>query len=138
MLRERLDPRKDPFHRHAEVALFTAWKQRQLVGRTSATIDQNWLTTWNGHFGYFDTVDDVEVARALLRSAEEWLRSRGMRRMNGPMSLSANHDVGVLVDGFEHPPAVDMGHSRSWQGPLAEAGSSRCIARSSLIPNRRA
>lgn len=124
MLRERLDPAKDPFHGHAEVVLFTAWKEGKLVGRTSATVDQNWLATWGdetGHFGYFDTVDDVEVARALLREAEGWLRSRGMKRMNGPMSLSANHDVGVLVDGFEHPPVVDMGHSRSWQGALAEA-----------------
>jgi hypothetical protein len=82
------------------------------------------LATWNdetGHFGYFDTVDDIEVATALLRSAEEWLRSRGMKRMNGPMSLSANHDVGVLVDGIDHPPVVDMGLSRRWQGALAEA-----------------
>jgi hypothetical protein len=124
MLRERLDPAKDPFYRHADVALFTAWKHGRLVGRTSATVDRTWLETWRddtGHFGYFDTLDDVEVASALLGAAEEWLRSRGMKRMNGPMSLSANHDVGVLIDGFEHPPVVDMAHSRSWQGALAEA-----------------
>ncbi|HYP90894.1 MAG TPA: hypothetical protein VEQ59_22160, partial [Polyangiaceae bacterium] len=124
MLRERLDPAKDPFHRHADVALFTAWKHGRLVGRTSATIDRSWLETWHddtGHFGYFDTIDDVEVASALLGAAQDWLRDRGMKRMNGPMSLSANHDVGVLIDGFDHPPVVDMGHSRSWQGALAEA-----------------
>lgn len=124
MIRERLDPAKDPFHRHAEVALFTAWKDGALVGRTSATIDRTWLDTWHddtGHFGFFDTKDDPEVASALLREAEAWLRARGMKRMNGPMSLSANHDVGVLVSGNEHPPVVDMGHSRVWQGALAEA-----------------
>jgi hypothetical protein len=60
------------------------------------------------------------VASALLQAAEDWLRRRGMRRMNGPMSLTANHDVGVLIDGFEHPPVVDMAHSRSWQAALAE------------------
>ena len=37
------------------------------------------------------------------------------------MSLCANHDVGVLVEGFEHPPVIDMGHSRTYQGALAEA-----------------
>jgi hypothetical protein len=124
MLRERLHPDKDPFHRHAEVALFTAWKHGKLVGRTSATVDQSWLSTWQdqtGHFGYFDTIDDVDVARALLGAAQDWLRARGMQRMNGPMSLSANHDVGILIDGFEHPPVVDMGHSRRYQGALAEA-----------------
>jgi hypothetical protein len=124
MLRDRLNPAKDPFYRHAEVTLFTAWKHGKLVGRTSATVDQTWLRTWQdatGHFGFFDTLDDLEVAQALLSAAEGWLRSRGMQRMNGPMSLTCNHDVGVLVDGFDHPPVVDMGHSRRWQGALAEA-----------------
>lgn len=124
VLGERLDPAKDPFHRHAEVALFTAWKDGRLVGRTSATVDKFWLDTWKddtGHFGYFDTIDDPEVARALLQAAEDWLRSKGMKRMNGPMSLSANHEIGLLVEGFDDPPCLDMGHSRKWQGALAEA-----------------
>lgn len=91
MIGNRLDPKKEPFHRHAEVALFTAWKDERLVGRTSATVDRTWLETWKddtGHFGFFDTIDDVDVARALLSEAEAWLRERGMKRMNGPMSLS--------------------------------------------------
>jgi hypothetical protein len=121
---DRLDPKKEPFHRHADVALFTAWKDGHLVGRTSATVDRSWLETWKddtGHFGYFDTIDDIEVARALLAEAETWLKARGMKRMNGPMSLSANQEVGLLVDGFEYPPVLDMGHSRRYQGALAEA-----------------
>src|SRR5262249_46305451 len=32
-----------------------------------------------------------------------------------------NHEIGLLVDGFEHPPVLDMGHSRRYQGALAEA-----------------
>ena len=124
MIGDRLNPKKEPFHKHAEVALFTAWKDGRLVGRTSATVDRVWLDTWKddtGHFGYFDTVDDVEVARALIAEAEAWLKARGMKRMNGPMSLSASQEVGVLVDGFEHPPVLDMAHSRRYQGALAEA-----------------
>jgi hypothetical protein len=124
MIGDRLNPKKEPFHKHAEVALFTAWKDGRLVGRTSATVDRVWLDTWKddtGHFGYFDTVDDVEVARALVAEAEAWLKTRGMKRMNGPMSLSASQEVGLLVSGFEHPPVLDMGHSRSYQGALAEA-----------------
>lgn len=124
MIGDRLDPKKDPFHRHAEVMLFTAWQNGRLVGRTSATVDRSWLDTWKddtGHFGYFDTIDDVDVAKALLGEAEAWLKARGMKRMNGPMSLSANQEVGVLIDGFEHPPVLDMGHSRRYQGALAEA-----------------
>jgi hypothetical protein len=123
MIKERLDPKKDPCHEHMDVALFTAWKDGALVGRVSATVDRAWLDQWKdgtGHFGYFDTVDDEAVARALLDRAEEWLRGKGMTRVNGPMSLSANHEIGLLVDGFAHPPVLDMGHSRSYQGALAE------------------
>jgi hypothetical protein len=124
MIEERLNPKRDPLYQHAEVALFTAWKEGQLAGRISATVDQAWLSTWNdatGHFGYFDTIDDTEVARALVEHAAAWLREKGMRRMNGPMSLGANQEVGILVDGFEHPPMLDMSHSRPYQGALAEA-----------------
>lgn len=123
MIKERLDPKKDPSHAHMDVALFTAWKNGALVGRVSASVDRAWLDLWKdetGHFGYFDTIDDEEVARALLAHAEAWLRGKGMKRVNGPMSLSANQEIGILVDGFEHPPVLDMGHSRAYQGGLAE------------------
>lgn len=120
---KKLNPAKHPFYKHAEVALFTAWRDGKCVGRVSATVDRAWLDLWKddtGHFGYFDTIDDEEVARALLSKAEEWLRSKGMKRVNGPMSLNANQEIGLLVDGFEHPPSLDMAHSRRWQGALAE------------------
>ena len=43
-----------------------------------------------------------------------------MKRMNGPMSFSATQEIGVLVEGFDYPPSVEMGHSRDYQGALAE------------------
>jgi hypothetical protein len=121
---EKLHPKKDPFYAHAEVALFTARKDGKLVGRVSATVDQAWLGLYHddtGHIGYFDTIDDLEVAKALLDRAEAWLRERKMKRVNGPMSFNANQEIGLLVDGFEHPPQLDMAHSRPWQGKLIEA-----------------
>jgi hypothetical protein len=120
---DRLNPKKEPFYRHGEVALFTARKRGRLAGRISATVDWAWLNTWRddtGHFGYFDTVDDIEVARALLEAAEAWLRQRGMKRMNGPMSLSANQEIGMLIEGFDEPPQIDMGHARRYQSELTE------------------
>lgn len=123
-LRDRLNPAKNPFFEHADAMLFTAWRGGRLVGRCSASVDRQWLTTWDddtGHFGFFDTVDDPAVARALLEAAEGWLRERGMKRVNGPMSLGANEEIGLLVDGFEHPPVLMMPHSRPHQGALVEA-----------------
>jgi hypothetical protein len=123
MISERLDPKKDPAHKHLDAMLFTARKDGKLVGRVSASVDRAWLATWKdstGHFGYFDTIDDEEVGAALLARAEEWLRTKQMKRVNGPMGLNANQEIGMLIEGFEYPPCVDMAHSRSYQGAIVE------------------
>ncbi|MCB9666663.1 MAG: GNAT family N-acetyltransferase [Myxococcales bacterium] len=123
-LRERLTPEKNPFFAHAEATLFTAWRDDQLVGRCSAQIDREHLRIYQdktGFFGFFDTLDDQEAGRALLRHAEDWLKKRQMTRIRGPLSLSMNEEVGLLVDGFEHPPAIMMAHSRPHQGDIVEA-----------------
>lgn len=123
-LRDRLNPAKNPFFQHASGVLFTAWRDGRPVGRISAQIDREHLRIYDddvGFFGFFDTVDDEEVARTLAGRAERWLRERGMKRMRGPLSLSINEETGLLVDGFAHPPFPMMGHSRPYQAGLAEA-----------------
>jgi hypothetical protein len=123
-LKERLDPRKNPFFQRAEATLFTAWKDGRVVGRCSAQIDREHLRVWKdktGFFGFFDTIDDVEVGRALLSRAEQWLEARAIKRMRGPMSLYVNEEVGILVEGFDTPPSLMMGHSRDYQGKICEA-----------------
>jgi hypothetical protein len=122
-LSERLHPKKNPFFQRAEATFFTAWRDGKLVGRCSAQIDREHIRVWNddtGFFGFFDTVDDLEVATALLDSAKAWLKARGMKRMFGPFSLYVNEEVGVLVEGFDTPPAMMMAHSRAYQGALLE------------------
>jgi GNAT superfamily N-acetyltransferase len=121
---DRLTPEKNPFFEHAEVALFTAWKDGKAVGRISAQIDHEHLRIHEdnaGFFGFFDTVDDQEVASALIAAAEDWLASRGMTVMRGPFSLSINEETGLLVEGFDSPPTIMSPHHRSYQGALAEA-----------------
>jgi hypothetical protein len=120
---DRLTPDKNPFFEHAEVALFTAWKDGNPVGRISAQIDHEHLRIHKdnaGFFGFFDTIDDQEVASALIAAAEEWLAARGMTAMRGPFSLSINEETGMLVEGFESPPTIMSPHHRSYQGALAE------------------
>jgi hypothetical protein len=120
---DRLTPKKNPFFEHAEVALFTAWKDGKAVGRISAQIDHEHLRIHKdnaGFFGFFDTVDDQEVASALVAAAEAWLVDRGMTVMRGPFSLSINEETGMLVEGFDSPPTIMSAHHRPYQGALAE------------------
>ncbi|UCF47519.1 MAG: hypothetical protein JSU89_10115 [Myxococcales bacterium] len=120
---DRLTPEKNPFFEHAEVALFTAWKDGNPVGRISAQIDHEHLRIHEdnvGFFGFFDTIDDQEVASALVAAAEKWLAARGITVMRGPLSLSINEETGMLVEGFESPPTIMSPHHRWYQGALAE------------------
>lgn len=121
-VRRRLS-KKNAFFEHAEGTLFTAHRNGWCIGRASAQIDREHLARYKddcGFFGFFDTIDDEEVARALMEAAASWLRSRGMKRMRGPLSFGINEEVGCLVDGFDMPPMALMGHHRSYQGALIE------------------
>ncbi|MCX7808599.1 MAG: hypothetical protein N2515_08320 [Deltaproteobacteria bacterium] len=128
-LRRRLSPGANPFFDQGEVALFTAWKNGEVVGRISAQLDHVHLAKFQdrvGFFGFFDTIDDDEVGHALLNKAEEWLRSRGMKKMRGPLSFHIYEEAGLLVEGYEHPPQILMAHSRPWQKRILEgAGFSK-------------
>jgi hypothetical protein len=110
---QHLDPGQNPFFRHADLQLFLAERGGVPVGRVSAQIDHLYLDRYHdatGHFGFIEAVDDAEVFKALLAMAEHWLRARGMKRMRGPFSFSINDETGLLIDGFDHPPNVLMGH----------------------------
>jgi hypothetical protein len=123
-MRDRLSPQKNPFFDHAQVVLFTAWKHGTIVGRCSAQVDHQHLARHQdatGFFGFFDTTDDDEVGRALIGAASEWLRRRGMKKIRGPLSLSINEEVGMLVEGFDSPPMIMMPYSKQYQSRVAES-----------------
>ena len=112
---EHLDPRKNPYFATAEVAYWTARRGGDLVGRISAQVNRAHLERHQdatGHFGFLDAIDDPGVFAALTAAAEAWLRERGLARTVGPFSLSINDESGLLVEGFETPPYLMMGHAR--------------------------
>jgi hypothetical protein len=125
-LKDRLSPKKNPFFEHGEGTTFTAHKDGRCVGRITAQIDRGHLDRYKdetGFFGFLDTIDDPEVTASLLTAAEGWLKSRGMKKIRGPLSLNINEELGVLVEGFETPPYFLMPHHRPYQaGLVAQAG----------------
>jgi hypothetical protein len=122
-LKERLDPKKNPFFEHGEGVVFTAHQNGTCVGRVTAQIDRGHLQRHKddaGFFGFMDTIDDEEVAKALLAKAEGWLKGKGMKVARGPLSLNINEEMGCLVDGFDSPPVLMNPHHRPYQGGLIE------------------
>ncbi len=112
---------KRPYFQHARAQAFLALKDGVPVGRISAQVDdlhQQRYQDKTGYFGLPEAIDDDQVFAALFDAAERWLKEQGMSRVRGPYNLSINEEVGVLVEGFETPQYIMMGHGR----PYYDAG----------------
>ena len=106
-----IDTEKNPFYKHARIALFIAERGGKAVGRISAVINPVHNEIYDdklGFFGFFESVDDQNVANALLNTASDWLRAQGMTRVRGPISPSTNDEVGLLIKGFDMIPSALM------------------------------
>jgi hypothetical protein len=118
----------NPWFGHAEAAFWLAERDGTVVGRISAQVDQLVIAPeapgggpGTGHWGMFECIDDQAVANALFETAENWLRQKGMTRALGPFSLSVWDEPGLLVQGFEGPPTVMMGHHLPYYERLVAA-----------------
>ncbi len=122
--RDFVDPAKNPFYDHADVALFVARRGGQVVGRIAAVEDRNFNSfhgTKTAYFGLYESLNDAGVAAALFKAAKEWARWRGLDTLLGPMNLSTNYEVGLLVEGFDSDPYIQMPYNPRYYGALFEA-----------------
>ena len=112
-----ITPGKNPFFEHAVAQLFLAERDGRVLGRISASIDHMWTPmpadkgggADSGNWGYLDA-EDKAVADLLIGAAEDWLRSKGVKRSIGPISMSIWEEPGLLIKGHDHPPTVMMGY----------------------------
>ncbi|MFT4613042.1 MAG: hypothetical protein ACI9NT_000176 [Bacteroidia bacterium] len=121
---------KNHFFDHARWRAWVARRDGVVVGRITAQIDELHLAEHNdnaGYFGMLEAIDDEAVFAALLGVAESWLKEEGMQQVRGPFNLHINEEVGLLVDGFETPPYVLMGHARPYYGQAIEAQGYRGV-----------
>ncbi|WP_288990406.1 N-acetyltransferase [uncultured Sphingopyxis sp.] len=119
-----LTPGKNPWFEHGKAQLFLARRDGRTVGRISAHVDflaleqpaSQGMGPGTGNWGLLEA-EDAEVAHALIVSVEDWLRGQGMNRALGPLSISIWDEPGLLVEGFETPPTIMLGHN----SPLYQA-----------------
>src|SRR5579883_2584841 len=122
--KQAFSPSSNAFLRRAEVRFWIARRDGRDVGRISAQIDplaQRGAEGPVGHFGCLSAIDDHEVFATLLDTAENYLKGRGIKRVCGPFSLSINEETGLLIDGFDTPPMLLMGHDPPYAGSRVEA-----------------
>lgn len=95
---------KNPAFEVCDAAYFLAYKNGKIAGRIAAIINRTSNETWSqkhGRFGFVDFIDDREVADALFRTAEEWVKARGMEAIQGPMGFTDLDHEGMLIEGFD-------------------------------------
>ena len=86
-----LDRKKHPFYEHGDAELFLARVGGEVVGRIMACDDPKYNALHQskvGFFGMFESIDDQQVASALLDAAADWLRQRGRDQIIGPIDYS--------------------------------------------------
>jgi len=125
-VKELLDKAKHPYYLNAETELFLAHQDGRVTGRIAAILDKAHNRTHGeqaGFFGFYESVNDPAVAKALLGAARQWVSGRGARFLRGPVNPSTNYECGMLVDGFDASPMVMMTYNpRFYPGLMEQAG----------------
>jgi len=121
--KEMVGYRHHPFYDNAEIQTFLAIRDGSVCGRIGAIVNHAHNRRFQdevGFFGFFESIDDQDVANALFDSAGQWLKERGKTTIRGPMSPSYNHDIGLLVEGFDSPPTFMMTYNPRYYEQLIE------------------
>lgn len=121
--KELLGFRRHPFHDDAQVRNFLALRDGRPAGRISAIINHahnRWYDEKRGFFGFFESVDDPEVAGGMFDSARLWLAEHGIEAVRGPVNPSLNYEVGLLIDAFDQPPWFMMTYNKPYYARLIE------------------
>ncbi|MCK6579428.1 MAG: hypothetical protein L6Q98_15150 [Anaerolineae bacterium] len=125
MRRDLLDQKKNPDWKVLEGDYFAAWRGERIVGTIAAYVNplHNRANHENvGWFGAFEVIDDQDTASALLDTAAEWVRSRGLDAIVGPQTFTTHGDYGLLVEGFIRPVLLMPYNYPYYQRLIEEAG----------------
>lgn len=112
-----------PYFDHARWQPFVAYLDGVPAGRITAQIDSLYLERHQSQTGFFGFPEAINasVLTALFEAAEAWLASEGMTNIAGPFNLGINQEVGLLIEGFETPPYIMMGHALPFVGDVIES-----------------
>ncbi|MCU0788367.1 MAG: GNAT family N-acetyltransferase [Verrucomicrobia bacterium] len=114
----------NPLFEHAEMQLWIARRDGRDVGRVAGILEDLHNRTHNDQaafFGFFESLNDRDLAGALFGAVAEWARAKGMKRLLGPMNPTTNDECGLLVDGFDSPPVFMMTYNPRYYADLIES-----------------
>jgi hypothetical protein len=112
-----LNLEKHPFYKHSTADFFTAEEKGIILGRIALlhnTRFNKYREEKAGQFAFFEVVEDINVARALFETAFNWCAEKGFDIIYGPKGMIGADASGVLVEGFEHRPALNVPYNYAY------------------------
>lgn len=94
-----------------------AYKDGKIAGRIAVIINNRIIERWNvkkARFGWIDFIDDYEVSKILLKSAELWVKENELEALEGPMGFTDLDEEGMLIEGFEEQGTYPMIYNYSY------------------------
>lgn len=122
--KEMVGFKRHPFYDDADGQAFLVRRGQRVVGRVLAIVNHGHNRRYDekrGFFGFYECENDLDASNALLATAANWLRERGMTDVRGPVHPSLNYEVGLLVHGFDSPPTFLIPYNHSYYEELIEA-----------------
>lgn len=104
-----LEPEKNPAYEFSEVKLWLVYRGKICVGRIGAIVNRLWIEKNNlqyGRFTRFEMEDDIQISKLLFDTAENWLKSKGMETVHGPLGFSNLDHQGLLIEGHDWLPSI--------------------------------
>ncbi len=126
--KEQVGYSKNPFYDRNEIQTFLAFRGGEVCGRIAAILNvgHNEYHKENlGFWGFFESIDDQEVADALFDAVRQWFADRGIRQLRGPANPSLNSEVGLLIEGFDTTPYFMMTYNPPYYERLVEGAGFR-------------
>jgi GNAT superfamily N-acetyltransferase len=114
---------RHPFYRRNSVQTFLAFRGQEVCGRIAAILNRDHNERHKeqrGFFGFFECVDDQQVANALFDAARQWFAAQDIHTLRGPVNPSLNYTLGLLIDGFDSPPTFMMTYNPPYYERLVE------------------
>jgi len=137
--RELLDKRLNPAWEYLDGDYFIAVRDGVTVGTIAAVINHHHNEHMHeriGHFGAFETINDAQVASALLDAASDWVRSRGYEAIRGPQTFTTHEECGLLVENFTQPMILMPYNPPYYAGLIEGAGFHKVMDVYSIYQDR--
>lgn len=122
-VRNTMDKKKNPLYKHVDMEQWLAYKDGELVGRIAGIVNHahnEFHKDKVGFFGYFECINDKDVSRKLFDKAAEYVKSKGMDTIRGPVNPTTNDECGLLIDAFDKPNVILMPYNFKYYADLIE------------------